>query len=522
MTETRFAKFFAILITVLLLTGCASPAIVAPTPTATTPPTVAPTATPLPARFETAKCMFDTSALSGKIDCGYLTVPEDRAQPGGRMIQLAVAILRSSSAHPAPDPLVYLAGGAGGSMLNTAGMVSLQAIFGGILASRDVIVFDQRGTGNSSPSLNCPEVEVETYQDLTQTLSQTDLQQNYLQAVRACHDRLVAQGINFAAYTSAASAADVNDLRRSLGYAQWNLYGISYGTRLALTIMRDFPQGVRSVMLDSVYPPQVDGPAGQASNAERAFNLLFQSCAADAGCNAAYPDLKTVFYATVAQLDAKPMAISMVRPNGQQSYTILVNGNVLINLLFNLLYDTPALPYLPQFIYSLHAGQWVSGFQAAASNIFFADDYISEGVNFSLLCGEDIPFTSQQAVATANAPVLPRLQQALDRQSFFAACSVWSVKPAAAIENQPVVSAIPTLVLAGDNDPVTPPAWSKAAANTLSHSYYFEFPWVGHGILGAGVWGSCSKSMAAAFLADPNAAPDSTCMSDLKVFFVTK
>ena len=372
------------------------------------------------------------------------------------------------------------------------------------------------------PSLNCPEVEGQTYQDLTQTLSRADLQTHYLQAVRACHDRLVAQGINLAAYTSAASAADVNDLRRSLGYAQWNLYGVSYGTRLALTVMRDFPEGVRSVMLDSVYPPQVHGAAERDANAQNAFNLLFQRCAADAGCNAAYPDLKNVFYDTVAQLDAKPITVSMAQPNGDQSYAVLVNGDVLINLLFQMLYTTAVLPYLPQFIYSLHAGQWNPGFQVIAMNIIFEDNNLSEGLNLSVQCGEETPFSSPQALATANAAVLSRLQQAIDMQSFFAACSGWGAQPAAASVNQPVVSAIPTLVLAGDNDPVTPPAWSKAAASTLGHSYYFEFPWVGHGVLGAGVWGSCSKSMASAFLADPNAAPDSTCMSDLKVFFVTK
>ena len=155
-------------------------------------------------------------------------------------------------------------------------------------------------------------------------------------------------------------------------------------------------------------------------------------------------------------------------------------------------------------------------------NIIFEDDNLSEGLNLSVQCGEELPFTSPQALATANAPVLPRLQQTIDMQSFFAACSSWGAQPAAASINQPVVSAIPTLVLAGDNDPITPPAWSKAAAATLSHSHYFEFPWVGHGVLAAGVWGSCSQSMASAFLTDPNAAPDSTCISDLKVFFVTK
>lgn len=503
---------------VLLVSSC----VPSPAPTAGPAPSGVPAATPSPtaspARFEKAACEFPKFSGMGKIECGYLSVPEDRSQPNSSSIKLHVAIVRSSSPQPAPDPVVYLHGGFGGEALS---MLQYQLpLFREVFADHDVIVFDQRGGGFSRPSLNCPEVEDQLYQDFTQNLSREEAQQHYAQAAQACHDRLVGEGVNLAAYTSAANAADVNDLRVALGYAEWNLYGVSYGTRLALTVMRDFPVGVRSAILDSVYPPQVDIDAELAGNAERAFDLLFDRCAADAGCNAAYPDLKTVFYDTVAQLDANPRTVHLTRPKTGQSYAMVVNGDRLVRAVFQMLYSTDTLPSLPKMIYELHAGR-ADTFRQYPIRIAFSADYVSEGVGFSVKCSEETSFSSPQVVATANAAVPPRLRDASDDTLLFTVCAGWGARPAPAIENQPVASAIPTLILAGDSDPITPPRWGRAAAETLSKSYTFEFPGVGHGVLGAGPWGSCSEGMASAFLADPGSAPDSTCLSGSGVFFVT-
>jgi pimeloyl-ACP methyl ester carboxylesterase len=484
--------------------------------------TPSPTLTSVPARFEKADCMFPTALLGYKMDCGYLFVPEDRTQSDSHLIKLAVAILRSPSAHPAPDPVIILGGGPGGYTLD--GLVTISAVFSDVLSNRDLVIFDQRGVGYSLPSLNCSEVENQLYQDLTQNLSKEESQQHTLQSSQVCHDRLVEEGINLTAYTSAANAADVNDLRIALGYAEWNLYGDSYGTRLALTVMRYFPEGVRSVILDSVYPPQVDSYAEMAVNAERAFNLLFDRCVADAKCNAAYPELKTVFYDTVAQWDANPMKLTLVRPKTGQAYEAVMNGDYLINIIFKLLHSTDALPYLPKLIYDLHEGR--SGNLDYSMNqyidwITFATDYSSEGMYYSVQCGEEASFSSTQTIATTSATVLPRLQIAINQYPIFPICALWGATKAADIENKPVVSDIPTLILEGDNDPITPPAWGQLAAKTLSKSHYFEFQWVGHGVLGAGLWGGCSKSMVESFLIDPITAPDAACLKTLKIVFWT-
>jgi pimeloyl-ACP methyl ester carboxylesterase len=486
-------------------------------------PAATPTPTQVPARFEAADCMFDKSSISNQIDCGYLHVPEDRALANSPMIKLAVAIVRSTNLHPAPDPVIYLQGGPGVDALIY--VESLVGSFSGILANRDLILFDQRGVGFSSPSLKCPETNDQFFEDIVQNLSREEVQQHGIQAIQACHDRLVQEGINLSAYTSAASAADVNDLRVALGYPEWNIYGGSYGTRLALTIMRDFPGGVRSVILDSVWPPQVDEDAEAASGVERALDLLFDRCTANPECNAAYPNLKAVFYDTVAQLDAKPISFMPIRNETQKVVKVLMNGDNMISVILSMLYSTDALPYLPKVIYELHEGH---ADRDAMLNAYwyawtFSGDYGSAGMQLSVECGEEVSFSSAQAIATANATVFPRLRDALDQGTFFSVCPAWDVKPAAAIENQPVASNIPTLILAGDNDPATPPAWGKLAAQTLSNSHYFEFPWVAHGVIyGDNPAASCAQNMMNAFVADPNTAPDSTCINSLKVFFVTK
>ena len=457
------------------------------------------------------------------IDCGYLVVPEDRSQPEGPQIKLAVAIIHSSNSSPAPDPVVFLYGGPGDLIMEAA--PALSHYFTRILVNRDLIVLDQRGVGYSSPALECPEVESQALLDAAQNLSPAEEQGHRFQAYQACHDRLVQEDINLSAYSSAASAADVNDLRVALGYTDWNLYGYSYGARLALTVMRDFPEGVRSVVLDSVYPPQASLDTEAAANAERALNLLFERCAADAWCNADYPDLKTVFYATAEQLDTNPISFDQVSQMTHETVKVLINGDRLIKLIIHLLSWDQFLPSIPKWIYEFNNGTAQSDDMLTAYMYFFTfpNEISSEGVRLSVQCGEETSFSSAQAIEAANAAVEPRLAEAVNQGWYFAMCPAWNVEPADPIENKPVVSNIPTLLLTGDNDPGTSPAWVKSTAGKLNNSYSFEFPWASHWLIyGDTSTASCAQSMMSAFIADPVSTPDSTCINLLRVIFVTE
>src|SRR5688572_23226007 len=261
-----------------------------PTPTLTAPlATAAPTYQPI---FERAACAF--AVPSGySPECGYLIVPENRARPGSPLIRLHVAIFRNRSGSPVSDPVVHLAGGPGSSSLEVAGYLFSRGL-DPILERRDFILFDQRGTGYSQPRLDCPERADLTAALLGRGLSAAENHQEILDAFRRCRERLIAEGIDPSAYHSAASAADLNDLRLALGYEKLNLYAVSYGTRLALTVMRDYPQAVRSAVLDSAYPLQVNLYTALAPNADRSFNVFFSRCVAEPNCSAAYPDLRLV------------------------------------------------------------------------------------------------------------------------------------------------------------------------------------------------------------------------------------
>src|ERR1051325_368575 len=304
--------------------GIVSPALVTPTPVITYQPV-----------FEPAPCAFPVPSGYSP-ECGYLVVPETRARADSRLIRLHVAIFRNRTGHPVSDPVIHLAGGPGSSSLNEAKYLFSHGL-DAVLNQRDLILFDQRGTGYSQPRLDCPEREAITPLLLGGKLSAEETGQGIVDAFRRCHDRLISEGIDLAAYNSAASAADLNDLRLALGYDKLNLYAVSYGTRLALTLMRDHPEAVRSAVLDSTYPLQVNLYTALAPNAERAFNVFFNNCAADPGCNARYPDLRTVFYQLVDQLNAQPVWIALLTGEGRQ--TVRLDGGLLIDVLFGGLYN---------------------------------------------------------------------------------------------------------------------------------------------------------------------------------------
>ncbi len=469
-------------------------------PTATLP---APTIEYQPA-FEPAECAFPVPQGTHP-DCGFLVVPENRSHPGSPLIRLHVAIFRSPSGNPAPDPVVHLAGGPGGSSLDVAGYLFQQGL-GQILEKRDFILFDQRGTGFSQPRLDCPEREALAPTLLEGHLPPGDQVPAILDAFRRCRDRLASQGIDLSAYNSAASAADLNDLRLALGYEKLDLYGISYGTRLALTVLRDHPEAVRSAVLDSVYPPQVNLYTSLAPNAERAFNVLFERCAASSTCSQAYPDLRRVFYDLVDQLNADPVDIHFNAGGAER--TVRLDGGLLVDVLFVGLYNAAVTAYMPRMIYAIRQGNYAILRQRL--ELYF-EASTALGMQTSVQCGEEIPFSQPEEAFTAAQGVQPQIAAFYPAsvQPLFQVCREWGLPPPDPRENLPVSSDVPALVLAGEYDPITPPAWGRMAAESLSHAFFFEYPANGHWVTRSS---PCALQMALAFWDDPATAPDASCI----------
>ena len=463
-------------------------------------------------RFDATNCPF-TAPEGTDPTCGYVTVPEDRSNPNGSTIRLAVAVFASDNPNPQPDPVIYLDGGPGGHTLETI-QLSFSSLVEPFLPNHDVIVFDQRGVGLSQPSLDCPETVTLTYQTIDQNIPVDEDIQRYVQAVEDCGARLTRQGINLQAYTSAASAADVNDIRQVLGYDQLNLYGISYGTRLALTIMRDFPQTVRSTIIDSVVPLQSSGfYPGQT--AERALNEVFNACAADSACDSLYPNLKTVFYNTVDQLDATPAILTIPNPQGGGTINAVVNGADYVGLVFQSMYISSLIEQLPDAMYAASQGD-LSFFSNVLLLQLVQLNLISEGMYYAVNCNEEYSFDTADTIQ-ADLQSLPKelvgfAREGLIDPAALQLCQALGARTPDPIENQPVVSDIPTLVMSGQFDPITPPDYGREAASTLSHSFFFEFPGLTHGVTPAD---QCPLSIALAFLDNPTTEPDSSCIANM-------
>jgi pimeloyl-ACP methyl ester carboxylesterase len=427
------------------------------------------------------------------------------------MIRLHVAIFHSTNPTHAPDPVIQLSGGPGSGATDLV-WYHFQQGADRFLDDRDFIFFDQRGTGHSEPTLKCPEREDASVTLLTQDLTLEQQSQLELQSMQACHDRLIAEGVDLTAYNSAASAADINDLRVALGYQQINLFGVSYGTRLALTVMRDNPGILRSVILDSVYPPQFNLYTSLAPDTQRALDVLFSSCANDASCSSTFPDLEAVFYQMVDALNASPMQVPITEPNTKQQISVVLNGDLLVDLTATAIYRPLYEGKIPRMIYDLQRS-YANPFLESRLELYF-DRSASRGMTFSVQCHEEIPFDSLDEMIAEASNAKPQVAHnyVIRLEILFQLCDMWGAGLGDAAENQPVTSSIPTLIYAGRYDPITPPAWGQIAGETLDHSYYYEFP-EGHWVMRSD--SRCPVEMAAAFLNNPANAPDGSCIAGM-------
>jgi pimeloyl-ACP methyl ester carboxylesterase len=461
--------------------------------------------------FQEAVCPFELppGQVEGQtVECGYLEVPENRADPNSRQIRLAAAIFRHPDGVAQSDPIIFLSGGPGGSSLELLNLVFDQVFSPYFAAGRDLIFFDQRGI-----------IDLLDNQVGGRHLSDEEAYDLVLKSFLSCGDDLE-EVADLTAYNTLANAADVNDLRIALGYDQVNLWGVSYGTRLALEVLRDFPEGLRSVILDSAYPPDVDLNLDAPANADRAFNVLFNACEQDSVCNQNYPDLREVFFNTVDLLEARPYDTVIVNPLTGESFDAVIDGDTLMGLIFQFLYETELLPNLPMLIYQANQGDF-----EMLSRIFgllqVEIPLISRGMSLSVQCNEEVAFSSLEEFRSvlADYPKLaPLFSQSTLGEMGFQICQEWNSGEANPIENEPVTSQVPALILAGEFDPITPPAWGHRVTETLENSYYYEYPGVGHG---ASTVEGCPRQMTLAFIESPTQAPENICIEEMAFEFVT-
>jgi len=459
---------------------------------------------PLPesADFQPSPCRFPTPA-GQEVTCGDLSVPEDRNQPGGQPIQLHVAIFHSAFKSQ-PDPVIYLHGGPGASALEWIAEAYANG-FQYLFPERDLIVFDQRGVGYSQPPLKC--LIPEGYASSLAKDERLSLLEWGASRMPACQRDLTAKGINLAAYNTVASAADLHDLIQALGYAQVNLFGQSYGTRLALTYLENYAaQGkVRSVVLDGVSPPGVDLFAERGKNAQRAFQAIFNACAADPICNQDFPYIEQRFYSLLARLKAEPVTLEEGEWGGQP---VVVNDYRLIEALFRTSYYSDQIPSLPSLLASFEQGDYRL-FRQALENVLASAESVDHGVYFAVLCGDASATAAGQSEREALAPALQdyfRTTEAALRQ----VCDGWPTALLSQAQDPTVKSDVPTLLLSGAFDPVTPPAWAEMAAHNLTQGYVYISPAGSHDLLAVD---PCAQMITTRFIQDL-ARPEHACLDE--------
>jgi pimeloyl-ACP methyl ester carboxylesterase len=448
--------------------------------------------------------LVNSPALFNNVECGWLSVPEVHSKPEGKVIKLGVMILKANGANKKSDPLIMMQGGPGGSTIQTYWLAMQPSE---IRQTRDIVLFDQRGTKNTKPQLKCGELHDLTLRTIEQQLSSEENIKLSEDALAACRTRLLKEGVNLDAFDSIENASDVEALRAALGYDEMNLYGVSYGTLLALHVMRDHPAKIRSVVLDAVVPTQENFGAAAAQSENRSLTEFFGACAADAKCNSSYPNLEKVFYETVEKLNKQPARVRMFDNETGTTYSnAVVDGIALQQFVFQSLYATPLLPILPHIIYDVSIGNYDS--LGNLASLFVFDDSVSFGMYYSVLCAEDSDFDPATVDFTGVRPqIVERAKR--DLPFIIRSCKTWNVEQLPKTVDDPVVSDIPTLVLNGRFDPITPPQNGQEAAKTLNNSYFFEFPNTGHGAFQTN---ECANQIVEAFLSDPSKRPSDDCL----------
>jgi pimeloyl-ACP methyl ester carboxylesterase len=421
--------------------------------------------------------------------CGTLTVWENRQAASGREIQLDVVVMPALSRNPAPDPLFVLAGGPGQAATEIISQIgySLRKI----RRQRDLVFVDQRGTGDSGP-LDCEMLETEEDGDIEVLLG-------YIEACVAGYDA------DLRYYTTPHAMDDLDQVRQALGYEQINLWGGSYGTRAALVYMRRYPESTRSAMLDGAAPLALTMPMHMAVDAQRALDRLFAACAADTVCAANFPDLGSRFTLLLDNLDTNPPKVPLQDPLSGAWNEVEINRDLVAGLVRAALYSGHWSSLVPLMIDRALNGDYqpLMGLGGTWSGV---SEGISLGMQLAVLCSEDVA----RIDSLNDTPTFMGQKHA---EFYLRGCQFFP--PADLPDNyfEPIVSAVPTLVLSGADDPVTPPRWGEETARHLKNGRHLIVPGTAHNTMGSG----CVPRLMAQFVDAASAdSLDAACIEQVK------
>ncbi|MDP9299387.1 MAG: alpha/beta hydrolase [Actinomycetota bacterium] len=448
--------------------------------------------------------------------CGWLTVLQDRSEPQGKTIRLFV--VKTWPVDIAPPP--YFGSGFGDNLGDAVGYGSVAA--GATRLGRIGYTLELRGTGHSEPSLACPEIDALSERAASSLTGDASLMNDFLAGVKACRDRLTAQGVDPSDYDIGAAAQDMEDFRVALGIDQWwNLGTQGTSSRYLFEYLREFPDRVRAAFLDSPQFPQIEEVTEGVDGTRYALNQLFEACRTDTGCAKDFPDLEASWSEAMARLDRQPLRGSAQGLSGGKVDVVVDAGKFLRAARFALGGDGPEnLSSLPAMIVAAADGRlsprlatieasdppFCAGYRPLCSGQGF-----SLGAYLSVFCSDEAPFVDQTALEAAAGDD-PAFQAVFARDPYLAACAVWDVPASDPTVHQPVYTDVPLLLLLGQFDSFSPLSIAREGAKTFDNVEVLEIPGQTHNALG---FNDCPIAIRNDWIREPTSPPDITCLKGM-------
>ena len=441
--------------------------------------------------------------------CGSVSVVENPAKPNGRKLDIHYLVVPARADRKLPDPIFFFAGGPGQSATKLAWISN--ALFSKTSRRRDVVYIDQRGTGKSN-GLQCPK-GVSVMERLSPAMA-ADAKQKLLAEIDVCLKALEAKA-DLTQYTTTTAMADIDAVRAHLGYEQVNLYGASYGTRAALEYMRLYPTRVRTAVLDGVAPATIGMPLSFVADAKAAFSLVSSQCAADASCATNVQQqlpgqtLSDAVIALAAKWDAAPRKAQVAHPHSGIMMPVQLTGEVALSTMFTSLYIPSMASMLPAIIAQAQADNVAPLLALLMSFHSGVTENMFDGMRYSVVCSEDASRATPELIAAQQKE--PMFGKVLT-QSFLEACSRWPKTKVDDVFYAPLKSTIPTLLLSGGSDPVTPPRHAQSIMAGLPNGKHLIATYLGHGVAHQG----CGPDLLDQFYGAGNADKlDGACLNKL-------
>lgn len=446
--------------------------------------------------------LSECSLVTGRAAlCGTLTVPENYDVENGRSIDLNIAVIPARDRPVAADPVFMLAGGPGQAAVEAFPFIL--PLFGDLNNNRDIVLVDQRGTGQSNP-LDCPNLR---------DLPFDTPEEEAFALLEACRETL-AEEHDLTQYITDIAMRDLDNVRDALGYEQINLFGTSYGSRAAMRYMQLYPDRVKTAVLNAITSPELVIYLQSPADGQRALDLLFARCATDAACQEAFPNFETDFYRILDELD-EGRDVAVAHPQTGEIEQILLTPDGLMQGIFGLLYSPDLVSLMPLLIsniaetgdYEPLVAQMIA--LSGSSNLY-------QGMFYAVACSEDTPLIAlEEAEAVRGNTQFPLLAD-----DMLTICETWPTSDAGLAFREPLNSDIPTLLLSGDADPITPPNYADQVAAGLTNKVEILLPGYGHDISAIG----CVPDLITEFIESETPTQlDTSCTTNIvpPPFFIT-